>query len=452
MFYLGQTYHSLGRWKDSINMYKLRIAAGGWEEEIWYSMYMIAQCYLALEQPEKFEAWMVRAYKYRPSRAEPLYKLAKYFREKSDHYKAFAYVKKGRGIQVSNDSLFVEKNVYAGLFDYEATILHYYLDHPKSKGLEESMRYLLKDQSHMDNVYNNIYFYIEPLEGDVVSHPIVRDTHGQNFHPSSVCFFEHEGQLYHNVRFVNYFYDWTNGQYISRNGNFSQSNQIRTQNAIWTPHATTPMRDDSVTLPRRSTNIVGLEDVRVYTNRVGRLCFVSTSVEYSEKIRILHGEYNLNGTYTNCKVLQPPTDTHCEKNWLPINHTNDIIYNWYPMTVGFIKDDRLVIHTTHTTPWFFRHLRGSAIPFRVDDTYWCLLHFVEYSNPRKYYHCFVKLDLDTYKPLAISLPFVFRKGNAIEYCLGCMRENEKIVFGFSTYDDNPCLMKIPMSQIQWLSI
>jgi glycosyltransferase involved in cell wall biosynthesis len=451
MFYLAQTYHSLGRWKDSIATYKKRIETGGWEEEIWYSKYMIGQCYQSLGDATKFEAWMLRAYESRPHRAEPLYKLAKYFREKSDHYKAFGYVKKGREIPLSNDSLFVEKNIYTGLFDYEATILHYYLDHPKSKGLEDSMRYLLTKQDYLDNVYNNMYFYIEPLQGELFTHPVVRDVHGQNFHPSSVSFFQYKGQYYHNVRFVNYFYDWTNGQYISRNGNFSQSNQIRTQNALWTPHSVRPMKDETVTLPRRNTNIIGLEDVRVYTNEQGALCFVATSLEYSEKPRIVHGHYNLDGTYSNCKVIQPPTDTHCEKNWLPVNNTKDILYNWHPLTIGSLEDDKLAIHTTHPTPWIFRHLRGSAVPFLVDDTYWCLVHFVEYSDPRKYYHCFVKLAMN-YKPIAISLPFVFRKGNAIEYCLGCSQENEKIAFGFSTYDDNPCIMKVPMSDFQWLCI
>jgi len=80
MFYLAQTYHSLGRFKDSIAMYKKRIATGGWFEEIWYSHYMIAQCYLSLKDPIRFESWMLRAVQSRPERAEALYKLTKYFR------------------------------------------------------------------------------------------------------------------------------------------------------------------------------------------------------------------------------------------------------------------------------------------------------------------------------------------------------------------------------------
>jgi hypothetical protein len=45
-----------------------RIAAGGWFEEIWYSHYMIGQCYLQLNNPiRSVEEWMLRAYEFRAS-------------------------------------------------------------------------------------------------------------------------------------------------------------------------------------------------------------------------------------------------------------------------------------------------------------------------------------------------------------------------------------------------
>ena len=112
MFYLAQTYHSLGRWKDAIAMYKKRIAGGGWYEEVWYSHYMIAQCYLSLDDPIRFETWMLRTYQMNPKRAESLYKLAKYFREKAHHHKSYHYLQLGQAIPVSPESLFVECDVY----------------------------------------------------------------------------------------------------------------------------------------------------------------------------------------------------------------------------------------------------------------------------------------------------------------------------------------------------
>jgi glycosyltransferase involved in cell wall biosynthesis len=452
MFYLAQTYHSLGRWKDSIAMYKKRIAAGGWEEEVWYSHYMIGQCYRELGNIPSFEKWMLRAHERRPSRAEPLYKLAKYFREKGQPFKAYHYIQLGRKIPLSTDSLFVETDVYTHLFDYEATIVSFYLQ--DIDGLVTSMSYLLRNElPNMTTVYQNLGFYISSLEGTIERHPVLPFQVGHDYHPTSVCFFKHKGVDYHNVRFVNYSINHHDGSYMMKEGKYSDTHKVRTQNVLYSPQSSVIMKDASVSLPRRSSaHILGLEDVRVYTDADDKLCFVATSSEYSEQIRILQGEYGLDGHYRNCRVLESPTNASCEKNWIPVNDTADIIYRWHPLEVGSLQESqsRLHIHTRHATPWFFKHLRGSAVPILVDDELWCLVHFVEYSSPRKYYHCIVKCRKD-YIPLAISLPFVFRE-RTIEYCLGFGMKNGRLQFAFSTMDDNPCLMYTDVSTIRWLSL
>ena len=453
MFYLAQTYHSLGRWKDCIAMYKRRIAAGGWEEEVWYSHYMIAQAHKANGSPEKFEAWMLKAYNRRPSRAEPLYKLAKHFREISQQHKAYQYVLMGRSIPFPSDSLFIEKDVYQGLFDYEATILMFYLQHSLQDGLRLSMQHMLGDAPMKDNVYQNVGFYTSPIAKQVRPHPVLRDECGLDYHPTSVSCLKLNGTMYHNVRFVNYQINHETGSYIMReNGKMSESHKVRTQNLLWTNDSSRMMRDESVTLPRKDSHIRGLEDVRLYLNPEGKVGFTATTAEYADNIRVLHGEYNIDdGTYKNCVVLKSPTNASCEKNWIPISGTRNIIYRWHPLEIGHIEKDELVIDSFHKTPWFFQHLRGSAVPFQVDSELWCLVHFVEYSTPRKYYHCFVRLDSDSYTPKAISMPFVFRN-RSIEYCIGCTRRNEKIEMIFSSMDDNPCITEMNMRDLEWLQV
>jgi tetratricopeptide (TPR) repeat protein len=452
MFYLAQTYHSVGRFKDSIAMYKKRIKTGGWFEEIWYSHYMIAQCYLSLKDPIRFEGWMLRAYAFRPERAEALYKLTKYFREAGEQYKAYNYLQKGRRIPQPSDSLFVEKDVYTGLFDYEATILNYYIGR-KQDGLREAMEYLVHRTHHTHNVFQNLPFYIEPLEATPKPHPILRDVCGRDYHPTSTSIFTYKGTTYHNVRFVNYDIDHKTGSYMMKEGKYTDYHKVRTQNALWTPERTLKMNDASVTLPRKDKHILGLEDVRVYTNKVVDLCFTATTAEYSDKIRILQGKYHVDtGIYSECRLIESPRDQECEKNWIPIDGTDDIIYRWHPMEFGRLSGSTLSIYNEYPTPKFFEHLRGSAVPIRVGDELWCLVHFVEYSTPRKYYHCFVALSAQTYRPRAISLPFVFRE-NTIEYCIGVALRNEKTIeFVFSSMDDNPCCMHVPVSQFQWIQV
>ena len=149
--------------------------------------------------------------------------------------------------------------------------------------------------------------------------------------------------------------------------------------------------------------------------------------------------------------MDSPLDSGCEKNWIPVNGTNDILYSWKPLRVGHLEGTALKFDTIHETPNFFRHLRGSAVPIRVDKELWCLVHYVEYCMPRKYYHCIVVLDPKTYQPKRISLPFVFRS-IGIEYCLSMTQVKKNIEFIFSSWDDNPCITQVPMSSLEWIQV
>lgn len=449
MFYLAQTYHSLGRWKDSIKLYKQRYNAGGWDEERWYSLYMIGQTCLTLNDAARFEKYMLRAHAFRPTRAESLYKMAKYFREKGDHYKAYHYAKLGKAIPLSHDSLFIETDVYTGLFDYELTILLYYLNQLR-EGLRLSMTYMLTKKESLDNVYRNCSFYIEPLKHvEITHHPIMRDVCGRNYHPSSVSTCDG----IENVRFVNYSIN-SDGGYMMKEGKYSADHPVRTQNVLWSPSAGPRVMDEkSVRLPTVPTHIYGLEDLRLYKDAKNTLKFIGTSREFSDKIRMVYGNYSLDSaTYSDCKVLNSPLGADCEKNWIPISGTNDVIYSWNPLRIGSLQGQEIVFHTIHKTPWVFQHLRGSAIPIRVGGELWCLVHFVEHSAPRKYFHCIVSLDGKTYEPIRISLPFAFRS-IGIEYCLSMTLQPEgKLKFIVSSWDDDPCNVLAPLKQFEWIQV
>ena len=447
-FYLAQTYHSLGRYKDAIAMYKKRIAAGGWHEEVWYSHYMIGNSYMSLEDPIRFEAWMLRTYALNPARAEPLYKMARYFREKSEHIKAWYYVRKGQNMPIPDVSLFLEKPVYTGLFDYEATILLYYIG-KKQEGLRESVRYLLTKGEHLDSVYQNMKFYIEPIAKSIRNHPVPCDIAGWDYHPSSVSMFGYNAQ---NVRFVNYDIDQKTGSYTMKDGNYSPDHKVRTQNVYWNG-TTAKLMKVVPGLPSRDTHILGLEDMRVYKSAQGSLQFLASSREFSDKIRIVHGTYDIeNAECKDLVVIESPRNSDCEKNWIPIDGTRDIIYNWHPMTVGHIKGNAFVEDRSHATPWLFNHIRGSATPFRVRNELWALVHFVEYSTPRKYFHLFVALDVDTYRPKAITMPFVFAN-HGVEYSIGArLNANENIDIVFSSWDTHPRVAEIITSDLEWIQV
>jgi glycosyltransferase involved in cell wall biosynthesis len=451
MFYLAQTYHSLGRWKDSIRLYKKRIHSGGWYEEVWYSHYMIGQCYLSLGDPIRFEGWMLRAYAKNPRRAEPLYKLAKYFREKAEPIKAYHYAKLGSALPLSTESLFVETDVYTRLFDYEMTIVLFYLGLPKREGLRASLRYMLTHSDLSDVVYRNMGFYTEPQGESFVNHPIPRDAMGLDFHPTSTSLVEVNGKTYHNVRFVNYAINQTNGGYSMKEGGYSDTHKVRTRNCLWDGERAIPMDETSNTLPRRDARILGLEDVRVYRSG-GGVKFVAVSSEHSESIRIVHGTYDLDRKrLSDCRVLDSPTNASCEKNWIPIHDDPRIIYRWYPFETYTIDDSKMVLKDQYPTPWFFQHVRGSAVPVRMGDELWALAHCVEYSTPRKYFHFFVSLDPVSLRPKAITLPFVFQ-AQGIEYCIGVQSMGSYLTCIFSSWDDNPRSTDIYAEDLEWIQL
>ena len=450
MFYLAQTYHSMGKWEEAIEMYKQRIAAGGWFEEVWYSYYMIAKTYETLDNPILFEEWVQKAYTLYPGRAEALYHFVKYLRMKGDHFKAMHYIRLGKQIPFPRDSLFIERDVYLGLFDYEETICRYYTLGTKREALRHSMNYMMSDKPYPDSVYANIKFYIEILEGESKPYPIQRDLFGPNFHPSHVSI----STPYHNIRFVNYNLNHTNTTYTMKDGSYSDQNPVMTQNACYNEvtKEITLMDDNSTNLPKIPAHVKGLEDVRIYKDSLGELRFTATVAEYVPYHAILRGKYDPDtGKYSDCMIMESPTGSRCEKNWLAIPGTDDVIYHWFPLQVGKYRGSKLDIHTRHATPWFFRHLRGSGAPVKVKNELWALTHFVVGETPRNYFSCIVILDSTSYRPKRISVPFLFHS-SFVEFCSNIRVKGKTITCIYSTLDDNLSEISFRIKDEDWIQV
>ena len=449
-FYLAQTYHSMGNWEKAIENYKKRIEMGGWFEEVWYSHYMIAKSYESLDNLILFEEWVQKAYEFYPKRAEAIYHLVKYLRIKGDHFKAMHYIRLGKKIPLSTDSLFIERDVYTGLFDYEESVCRYYTIGTKRDALRDSMKYLMTDKPFPDSVYANMKFYIETLGVEPTPYPIPRDLFGPNFHPSHVSILA----PYHNIRFVNYNLNHTNTTYTMKDGSYSDHNPVITQNACYNEitKEITLMDDSSTNLPKIQAQVRGLEDLRIYRDKLGDLRFTATVAEYVPYHAIMRGKYDPDtGKYSDCMVMESPSGSHCEKNWLSIAGTDDVIYHWFPLQIGTYRGSKLDIHTRHTTPWFFRHLRGSGAPARVKNELWVLTHFVIGEHPRYYFSCIVALDAKSYRPTRISVPFLFNS-SLVEFSLNIRVEGKKIKCIYSTVDDNLSEVTFQIKDEDWIQV
>jgi hypothetical protein len=458
-FYLAQSYKDIGNFKKAIELYKVRISKGGWAEEVWHSYYTIAKCYKELGMPYKTELWGNRAYEFRKSRAEPIYLLAQMFRNRGENFKSYHYCKMGKKIPYpNNDLLFIEKNIYTHLFDYELTINHYYV-YPERllEGAKITMNYIKDSRDNWDNTFSNLQFYASHLCNikNVKSKQLVFECPDTDFKPSSISILKRNERIMANVRFVNYIIN-PNGSYNMReNGIFSPKHNVRTKNGFvffdskLNPSSELIMMNDSIGLPTFNANIKGLEDIRIFAHKKD-IYYTATTKEYSEdkSFRIVMGHYDFrNISYTDSIVMLPPVHTICEKNWIAISNGNDIdiIYKWYPLQIGRIGSDNVLkIINTQDTPYYFHNVRGSSPIIEYDNKLWCVTHSVIYSTPRKYLHNIVILEKSSYKLLKYSLPFCFTNVR-IEYCLGFIEMNGNFVFTFSVHDADPHILSVPIN-------
>ncbi len=113
-FYLAQSWRDAGRFPDAVTAYRKRAEMGGWEEETWYSLYEVAR--LLEKTDASYDAVVaayLRAYAFRPIRAESLTKLAGYLRQKKEWPTAFLFASTAVSTPRPADILFVDDAVYS---------------------------------------------------------------------------------------------------------------------------------------------------------------------------------------------------------------------------------------------------------------------------------------------------------------------------------------------------
>jgi glycosyltransferase involved in cell wall biosynthesis len=457
LFYLAQSYKDCGQIDKAIEMYKKRIDAGGWYEEIWYSMYVLMKLYAGKNMTPEMEMWGLKAYDYRKERSENLLFLCRHFKDKRQYYKAWHYYELGSKIKKPNDLLFIESKAYENSFDFERTIIHdYVFPHKKQQTLEYSLNYYNTWGEFC--CYGNIQWFVQKIPATI------RELEFQpigDFLPTSTCILRRpeDGKYSVNVRYVNYRIQ-PNGSYLMmKNGVLSGDHDVRTENYSCIMDASynilSPLQKmECAEPPPRQTRIQGFEDVRLFYNGFGKMKFICTSQNYSynDKIRQISGDYNLaTGKMENSMALKPPIETDCEKNWIPFKG-NKFIYGWHPFQIVAVEPDgSTAITTKQTTPRFLSHMRGSSTLVRDGEYFYGITHCVIYQTPRKYYHMVVKIHAETERLVGYTYPFYF-KSNAIEYCLGFDKCEDTYTAIVSQNDCNPIFVQIKDSDLVWNSL
>ncbi len=113
MFYLGQSYLNAKDHAKALKSYEKRAAMGGYDEEVFISLYLVAYLQEQLKMPaETITQSYWKAFHYRPSRAEPLYRLAAHYNQSKTPLLGYLIAKYGLTIPYPQDTLFVEPWIY----------------------------------------------------------------------------------------------------------------------------------------------------------------------------------------------------------------------------------------------------------------------------------------------------------------------------------------------------
>ena len=432
MFYLAQTLRDVGKTEEAIEWYKRRAGAGQWRQEVWYSMYQLCKLYYKLRMMPEMELWGLKAHEYCGERAECLYALTRAFRIEAQYHKAWHYYELGRRVVRGRNgpssvglpsvglpsvglpsaaALFEEPAVYTRLFEYERTILAYYVLGPAKHGesLRDIVRYM-NAHGTSETTWSNAEFYITrvpsvsvraldfPPMGEYIasSVSVIRTPDGREADGREADGTEADGReadeadeadereeatsYLLNVRYVNYRIR-PDGSYEVRgatgatgaNGANGHDVPVRTRNfrvvcdADFREFGPLAEMKPDVTVPAVGAASVGapqgLEDLRLYRDDDGQIKWVAASCEYSRDGTI----QQVRGTYDATRLelrsatsMESASCKSCEKNWIPLggavlmdqapraSPTSSFIYEWHPFTIGTCEADEETLVTRST--------------------------------------------------------------------------------------------------------
>ena len=439
-FYLANSYYSIGQYEDAIEIYKKRIKLGGWIQETWYSYYRIGLCYKNINKISDAIYNWIEAYNHFPDRIENLYQIISYYRIIGNCKSALIFYKLAKEILNKKSNidtyLFLEKDIYSYKLDYEFTIIALYCDITNIANELINIFNNCEEEYLIDNVLSNMKFYkfvLKPLQIIDMSFSTFF-TIGEKeikFNSSSQCIIPDKNGYLTNIRLVNYKID-DRGNYLDCNENIISINKFTKLTKEFKNIEDKIFSIDNSEINRR---YVGVEDVRIFNETEESLSFIGTGYHKNNTIGIVIGKYDKGkDTLISNEIKSSFSNNICEKNWTYVKYKNEthVIYNWYPLQICKIIDNKLELVETKNTPLLFKNLRGSTCGFEYNDELWFINHIVSYETPREYYHIFSVFDKEL-NLLRYSQPFKF-EGEKIEYCLSLIVEKDRVISSYSTWD------------------
>jgi glycosyltransferase involved in cell wall biosynthesis len=428
MFYLAQTCRDAGCHAEAREWYRKRADAGGWDEEVWYSLWMHARSSLALGDDVAFVDGCLSAYEARPSRAEPLADLARYYRERGQNETAMLWVEAGERIPFPKDDvLFVDEATYAHAFRHEASIAGWYCKDlarrlaSRVAALELQVRRDVPADVR-DNARRNGRFHA-PAAAALFGRSRLRElapAMPAEYAPMNPSVWRDGDALHAIVRGVNY---------RLRPGAPSWTQVIRTWNVLARLDAdraiahAQPIVESPGVPPALETLVRGYEDCRLFRWR-GRWHATATVRDRDPSMRCEMALLALDddARIASLDVLRGYRDDVHQKNWMPAVDGDELflVYGCDPTTVLRVDPTtrRVAVHAEHAPSLALEHLRGGSQLVPFDGGWLCLTHEVVPLEgwSRRYLHRFVRFDR-SFRIVALTEPFRLGDGD-IEFAAG----------------------------------
>lgn len=127
-FYAGQSFFDAQDFENAKIWYQKRAELGGWDEEIFYSLYRVAMCASIMGEPfAEVIQYFLRAWESRPFRPEPLHQISRLYRLNGHPKLAYLFAKHAASLpRQTNDILFIPDHMYAWQLDDEVGSTAFY--------------------------------------------------------------------------------------------------------------------------------------------------------------------------------------------------------------------------------------------------------------------------------------------------------------------------------------
>ena len=433
-YYLAQSYRDAGKPEKAAKWYKKRVDAGGWDEERWSAQACYAHCLRDMGDDAGFIRETLVAYNMRPSRAETVYDLAKYYRERGENATSLIFSEAGMQIPPSKDGLFVNDYVYQVGCKDEYAICAYYDDKKRTHGYVVCNELTLKKGPYgmsRDMARNNMFYYMPPLKTLCPSFnwkpiQVVPPDNYVAMNPS-IC--THGDRLCGIVRTVNYKID-EHGRYLIRasDGTANDSNPIHTRSLFVEFDDDLKVTKQTEILPPVDLPaplfkpVIGFEDMRLFSahNELwASSCMRELTPEgWCEQVRVHLSVHDGNIVMDSMTRMLGQPRQH-EKNWMPIISHRDPTSIRFMYRCGEVVNDDGVFLFKSDPDWDVGQLGGGSQVLPYGNGYLALVHEARQipGKPTRYYsHRFVQFD-DEFKVKKITAPFYFNE-KGIEYAMG----------------------------------